>query len=85
MSNGAPAYRDLVLNSDALRLVALREGGRTGETLATENGGNVLIRAPAHVHSAHAAPSCWRKLASPLPTTNPHCELAWWPLLSALF
>jgi hypothetical protein len=37
--------------------VALREGDRIEETLATENEGKVLIRAraPAHVHSAHAA------------------------------
>ena len=37
MSDRAPAYRDPVLHFDALRLVALREGDRTEETLATEN------------------------------------------------
>jgi len=46
------------------RLVALREGGRAGETLATENKRNVPIRAPAHVHSAHAALCCWGMLAA---------------------
>ena len=40
---------------DALRLVALREGDRLEEPLATENERGVLIRAPAHVHPAHAA------------------------------
>ena len=38
MRDRAPAYRDLVLHFDALRLVALREDGRTEEALATENG-----------------------------------------------
>jgi len=44
------------LNFDVLRLVALREGGTIEETLATENKREVLIRAPAHVHSAPATP-----------------------------
>ena len=43
MSGGAPAYRDHVLHFDALRLVALREGGRIEKTLATENEGVCLI------------------------------------------
>ena len=50
MSARAPAYRDHVLYFDALRLVALREGERTDETLATENERKMLIRAPVHVH-----------------------------------
>ena len=58
MSDRAPAYRDPVLHFDALRLVALREVGRIEETLATENKREILIRAPAHVHSAHAALFC---------------------------
>ena len=37
MRDKAPTYRDPVLHFDALRLVALREGGRIEETLATEN------------------------------------------------
>ena len=41
------------MHFDALRLVALREGGRIDDTLATENE-KMLIRAPAHVHPAHA-------------------------------
>ena len=37
-----------------LRLVAMHEGGRTGECLATENEREELIRAPAQKCSAHA-------------------------------
>ena len=36
-----------VFHFDALRLIALREGDRIEETLATENEGTVLIRALA--------------------------------------
>ena len=61
MGDRAPAYRDPALHFDALRLVALRERGRTEETLATENEREMLIRAPAHVHQAHAALCCWSK------------------------
>ena len=38
----------------ALRLVALREGGRTEEAPATENEREMHIRARAHVHLARA-------------------------------
>ena len=55
MSSKTPTYRDPVSHFDALRLVALREGGRTEETIATENEGEMLTRALAHVHPAHAA------------------------------
>ena len=55
MSDKAPAYRDHVLHFDAVRLVELRGGGRTKGTLTTENERKMLIRAPAHVYSAHAA------------------------------
>ena len=61
--------------------VALREGGRIEETLATENERKHLIRAPAHVHSAHAALCCWSKHAA---HPSPLCELARWPLLGVL-
>ena len=64
MSNRTPSYRDPALHFDALRFVALREGGRTEETLATENEREILIRAPAHVHSAHEARCCWIKLST---------------------
>ena len=50
MGGRAPAYLDPALHFDALRLVAVREGGRFEETLATENERKMLIRAPAHVH-----------------------------------
>ena len=53
MSFRAPTYRDPALHFGALRLIALHEGCRLEETLATENEREVLIRAPAHVHSAH--------------------------------
>jgi hypothetical protein len=61
MSDRAPAYRDPALHFDALRIVALRGGDRTEETLATENEREILIRVPAHVHSANVALSCWSK------------------------
>ena len=74
MSDRAPACRDPVLHFDALRLFALREGGRIEEILATENEGEMLIRAPAHVHSAHAAPLLLERSLQPTP--SPLCELA---------
>ena len=58
MSDRAPAYRNHAIHFDALRLVALREGGRTEETHATENEREMLIRAPAHVHLAREALCC---------------------------
>ena len=51
----ALAYQDPILHFDALHLVALRERDGIEETLATENDREVRIRAPAHMHSAHAA------------------------------
>ena len=51
MSDRALAYRDPVLRFDALHLVALHEGGRIEEILATENEREILMHAPAHVHS----------------------------------
>ena len=59
MRNRAPAYRGPVLHFDALRLLALREGDRIEVCFATENEKYMPIRAPAHVHSAHAAFCCW--------------------------
>ena len=47
MSDKAPAYRDPVLYFDALRLVALHEGGMIEETPVTENERKILIRAPS--------------------------------------
>ena len=70
MSGRAPAYRGPVLHFDALRPVALREGDRIEETFATENEREILIRAPAHVHSARAAPCCWNAAFSPLPARS---------------
>ena len=70
MRDRAPAYSDPVLHFDALRLVALREGGRIEETVATENEREMLIRALAHVHSAHAARCRWSTGFSPLPARS---------------
>ena len=42
MGGKAPTYRGPVLNSDAPRLVALREGDGIEETLATENEREML-------------------------------------------
>ena len=64
MSNRAPAYRDPALHFDALRLAALREVDRSEKTLATKNEGKVHVRAPAQVHSAHAALCCWSELSA---------------------
>ena len=61
MGDRVPAYRDPALHFDALRLVALREGGRIEETLATENEREMLICA---LHSAYAALFCWSKLTA---------------------
>ena len=70
MRDRAPVYREHVLNFDALRLVALREGHRTEATLAKDNEREMLIRAPAHVHSAHAALCCWSTSCSLLPARS---------------
>ena len=72
MSGRAPAYRDPLLHFDALRLVALREGDRIEEILATENEREMLIRAPAHVHSALSlrSSSLLEKAGSPLPARS---------------
>ena len=67
MGDRAPAYRNSVLNFDALRLVALCEGGRIEETIATENEREIPIRVHAHVNSAHAALCCWSTASSPHP------------------
>jgi hypothetical protein len=64
MSGRAPANRDPALRFDALRSVALREGGGALQSLAAENEGEILIGAPAHVHSPREALCCWRKLSA---------------------
>ena len=74
MSDRAPTYQGPVLHFDALRLVALREGGTHEKTLATENEREILIRAPAHILSAHAAFLLLDRSSQPTP--NPFCELA---------
>ena len=55
MSDRAPTYRDHVLNFDALRLVALREGGRIEETPATENEENTCTRTCARTLSPRSS------------------------------
>ena len=51
MSNRTPTYRDPALHFDALRLAALREGGRIEEALATENKKNPYTRTCARTLS----------------------------------
>jgi len=58
MRNRSPVYRDPVLHFDALRLIALREGGKMEGAFPTENAREVLIRAPFQLHSARTA-LCW--------------------------
>ena len=72
MRDRAPAYRDLILHSDVLCLVALREGGRTENALETEKEREMLIRAPAHVQPALEI-LCQHSSQS---TPSPLCELA---------
>ena len=66
----APACRGPVLRYETLSLVALCEGDRIEETLATENEREVLKRASAHVHPDHAAHCCWSTASSPLPARS---------------
>ena len=47
------------MHFEALRLVALREGEIIEVALATKNEREMLIRALAHIHPAHAALFCW--------------------------
>ena len=54
MSDRAPAYRDPALHFDALRLVALREGGRIEETLATGNERGKCIHAHLRAYTQPA-------------------------------
>ena len=73
MSDRAPAYRDLVLHFDALRLVALREGGRIEETPGKENEGKCFY---AHLHMYTQPTQLFSSRASLQPTPSPLCELA---------
>ena len=59
---------------DALRPAALREGGRTEETLATENEREMLIRKLAHVYTQPT--QLFSAGAHLRPTSNPLRELA---------
>ena len=81
MSDRAPAYRDRVLHFDALRLVVLREGDRTEETLATEIESKCLY---AHLRTYTQPTQLLAAGASMQPTPSPLCELASWPLLGDL-
>ena len=79
MTDRTPAYRGHVLHFDALRLIALREGYRTEEALATESEREAAIRASAHEHSAYAALCCWGKLpAHSQPTLRTDSMAATW-------
>ena len=73
MSDRTPAYRDPVLHFDAMRLVALREGGRIEETLATENEGRYLY---AHLRTYTQPTQLFAAGESMHPTPSPLWELA---------
>ena len=60
----------IALRFGALRLIALREGDKIKETLATENEREILVRAPVHVDSAHASLCCRSTACSPLPAPS---------------
>ena len=68
----APAYRDPVLHFDALRLVALREGDRIEETLATENEREMLY---VHLRTYTQPTQLFAAEESLQPTPSPLCEL----------
>ena len=75
MSNRAPAYRDPVLHFDALRLVALREGGRTEEALATKNERKIKCLY-VHLRTYTQPTQLLGAGESPQLTPSPLCELA---------
>ena len=81
MSDRAPAYRGPVLHFHAPRLVALRGGGRNGETPATENEREMLMRCAC---ARTLSPRSFLLLEHRMqPTPSPLCGLASWPLLGA--
>ena len=73
MSGRAPAYRGTVLHFGALRLVALREGGRIKETLATENERKFLY---ARLRTYTQPTQLFAVRASFQPIPSPLCGLA---------
>ena len=78
----APAYRGPVLHFDGLRFVALREGGRNEETLATENERKILY---AYLRT-YTQPTWLFAAGAHLAARSPGllCGLASWPLLGIL-
>ena len=82
MSDRAPAYRDSVSHFDALCLVALHEGGRIEECLATGNEREMLMRRACACKLSPRSPLLLENSLQPTP--SPLCELAWRYLLSAL-
>ena len=73
MSDRAPAYRDPASHFDVLRLVALREGDRSEETLATEKERKCLC---AHLRTYTQPTQLYAAGESLQPTPSPLCELA---------
>ena len=73
MSDRAPAYQGPSLGFYALRLVALREGGRTEETPATENERKCLY---AHLRTYTQPTQIFAAGARLQPTPSPLCGLA---------
>ena len=73
MGYRAPAYRGPALYFDALRLVALRDGDRIEETLATENERKCLY---AYLRTYTEPAQLFAAGARLQPTPKPLCELA---------
>ena len=73
MGDRAPAYRGPVFHFDALRPVALREGGRILEAFATEDEGKCLY---AHLRTCTQPTPLFAAGASLQLTPSPLCELA---------
>ena len=74
MRGRAPAYRDPVLHFGAPRLVALHEGGRIKQPLATENERKKCLY--AHVRTYIQPTQLFAAGAGLQPTPSPLCELA---------
>ena len=75
------AYWDPALHFEALRLAALREGGRNEEPLQQRTRGEILY---AHLGTCTQPTQLFAAGAGMQPTPSPLCELAWWSLLGIL-
>ena len=71
----------MIIRENALRLIALREGDRNEEMLATEKERKFLY---SHLRTYTQPTHLFAAGASFQPTPSPLCELAWWSLHGAL-